>query len=165
MEFFQHTQEWIQGEMFESICIAIGGITLLSIALACFLLGSTANTTALSIPFAIIGFILLLGGVMMYRENVKRMTEFSERFIANETAFVTTEKERVATFDAMYKSGKIMTLAFFTLGLLLTYFMKNPYLKSIGISLLFLGISIVLIDHFSKERAQTYAIRIQNYLK
>ena len=165
MDFFQHTQNWIKGEMFEATCIAIAGGIILLLAILAFKFGSSPNASALGIPFTVVGILLLLGGIMMYKGNVKRELEFPEQYKTDTTAFVTAEKTRVQTFSKMYSFGKKMTIGLVIIGLSLAYFTKNPHLKSIGLALVILGISIVFIDHFSKERAATYYAHIEQYLK
>ena len=165
MDFYQHTQEWIQGEMFESVCIATGGGILVVIAITLFIYGSTPNASSLSIPLGVIGILLLVGGIGMYRGNVKRTQELPVQYEANKTEFIKAEKERVATFDNMYNFGKKLVTGCFIIGLLLLFFVKNPHFKSIGIALIILGVSVIFIDHFSKERAAIYNLEIIKFLE
>ena len=164
MDFFQYTHKWIQGEMFESICIATGGALLLVLALLALIYGSSPHASSLTIPFSVTGLILILGSIVMYSGNVKRMTTFPEQYKSNPNTFVTAEKARVETFDNMYRSARIITLVALVIGLSMAYFLKNPHVKSIGLALIILGISTVFIDHFSKERAAKYYNHIQEYL-
>lgn len=164
MDFIQHTQNWIQGEMFEAVCIAVGGALLLILSVLALIFGSSPHVSSMTLPFAMVGLLLVLGGILMYRGNMKRMMEFPERYRTDPKEFVVMEKARVETFDTMYSGGKAITIALLIIGLTLAYLLRDTYLRSIGLGLIVLGVSIVFIDHFSKERASIYYGHIQKYL-
>ena len=74
MDFYQNTQDWLKGELFEGTILLISGIILLIISLILWKFGSTPNAKALIIPIMVVGllFILGVGGFMV--SNQKRIS-------------------------------------------------------------------------------------------
>jgi undecaprenyl pyrophosphate phosphatase UppP len=103
-----------------------------------------------------VGIIAGSVGVPMAFSNQKRLVEFQSNYDQNPTTFIQSEKERVEGFQYMYKTALIATIVFLVVALCLLWFTKNQYLQASAIALILFGLSLQMIDYFSKERAKVY---------
>jgi undecaprenyl pyrophosphate phosphatase UppP len=92
----------------------------------------------------------------MVFSNQKRLVEFQSNYEENPTEFIQSEKERVEDFQYMYTTALIATVVFLIVALYLLCFTKNSYLHASAIALILFGLSLQMIDYFSKERAKVY---------
>jgi glycerol uptake facilitator-like aquaporin len=118
--------------------------------------GTTPNAEAIVIPLLVVGIIAASLGVPMVFSNQKRLVEFQSNYEENPTAFIQSEKERVEDFQYMYTTALIATVVFLIVALYLLCFTKNSYLHASAIALILFGLSLQMIDYFSKERAKVY---------
>jgi hypothetical protein len=156
MEFIQHTTNWVKGETFEGTIIGSFGLLTVICSLLFWKFGETPNAKALIIPLAIVGIILLtitIGGTV---SNSKRLLQYTEAFNKDKTEFVKSEKKRVEDFQYLYKMTIIIASVGFAIAICFFLFTNKPIFKSIGLALIMLGLSGLIIDYFSKERADTY---------
>lgn len=165
MEFLDHTLNWTKGEIFEAVIIAVFGILTIIIGFVFWKFGDTPNAKALLLPLIVVGGIFVGSGISMYLSNQKRLVEFEKRFKQDQVAFVQQEKPRVEDFQYLYTMTKILATAFFALALLFFWFTNNHYLQAVGIGLILFGLSGLVSDYFSKERADIYYELIKNELK
>ena len=114
MSFFTHTANWIRGEMLDSSLIAGVGLLTMGIAFACWWFGETAAAKAVLIPFLLVGATLAASGVAGYGSNQKRFVEFEQTFLEDPAAFVLAEKERVESFQYLYKITLVGAAVCFT---------------------------------------------------
>jgi glycerol uptake facilitator-like aquaporin len=156
MEFIQHTLNWVKGELFEGKIIAIASFAILLSSFIFWKFGTTPNAKAIVIPLLVVGIIAASVGVPMVFSNQKRLVEFQTNYEENPTAFIQSEKERVEDFQYMYKTALIATVVFLVVALCLLWFTKSQYLHALAIALMLFGLSLQMIDYFSKERAKVY---------
>lgn len=165
MNFYQYTQNWLKGELFEGTIILISGIILIIIALLFWKFGSTPNAKSLVIPIFVVGLLFSLGiGSMMF-SNQKRITQFEEAYQDNPTAFIKSEKQRVEDFQVLYKYSVGFAAISFLLTIIAFGFFENRIFQSICIALMIISVSLIVIDHFSKERSQIYYVEILKALE
>ncbi|CAM1348043.1 hypothetical protein [Tenacibaculum crassostreae] len=163
MDIFQHTTDWIKGELFEGKLVLIFGIITCICAFLFYKVGTTPNAKALLFPLLIAGFMFVgIGGSMLY-SNPKRLAEFPKVYQENPDAFVEAEKERVETFTKWYPTTRYVFAALGVLGVVLFLFWNKPIGKAIGIALLLMTIATYVVDHFSEERAATYYQLLKSY--
>lgn len=156
MNFYQHTQDWLKGELFEGTIILFSGIVLINISLLFWKYGTTPNAKYLVIPILVVGLLFSVGiGAMMFF-NKKRVEQFEQQYRENPLTFVKKEKQRVEGFQVLYK----YSVGFAALGFLATIiafgFMENRVFQSFCIAFMIVSASLIIIDHFSKERAVIY---------
>jgi len=163
MEFIQHTIAWCKGEIFEGRLILLSGIVVIALAFLFYKIGTTPNAKALFYPLLVLGILYVGIGFTMSYSNPKRIIEFQKAFTENPEDFIQSEKERVEGFQYMYTL--IMATASFTFALLVFWFSSSPTLKAVAITVAILGISGLVIDHFSEERAANYYQHIQNEIE
>ena len=156
MDFYQNTQDWLKGELFEATILLISGIILLIISLILWKFGSTPNAKALIIPIMVVGllFILGVGGFMV--SNQKRISNFEKSYQENPKEFIESEKQRVEEFQILYKYSVGFAAISFLLTIIAFGFVENRIFQSICIALMIISVSLIIIDHFSKERAKIY---------
>jgi len=92
---------------------------------------------------------------MLYSNN-QRITKFKNANETNSKEFTQNEKKRVENFQFMYPTSLAISAACFLITVLAFIFSKNPTFHAIGIVLTIFGVSLIIIDYFSKERAQIY---------
>lgn len=165
MEFIQHTNNWIKGEIFEAIIIGVFGLLVITTGILYWKFGHTLNTKALIIPLVIVGVVLMGMGISMYFSNQKRLLEYKSAFEQNKAEFVQNEKERVESFQYMYTTTKVLATIFFVFAILVFWFSKSPNLHGIAIGLALFGLSGLVIDYFSQERADHYYEKINTEIK
>ena len=156
MDFYQHTQNWLKGELFEGTIILFSGIILIIISLLFWKYGSTPNAKSLIIPILVVGLLFSLGIGSMMISNEKRIAQFEKAYQENPKAFIESEKQRVEDFQVLYKYSVGFAAISFVLTIIAFGFFENRIFQSICIALMIVSVSLIIIDHFSKERAGIY---------
>ena len=156
MNFFDHTLNWLKGEMSEAIIITgFGALALVS----GFLLWKYAMTPygrALVIPTLVVAVLLTGVGISMYLSNQSRVEKMRATFEEGESEFIQAEKKRVEDFQYLYTVSKVIATVSFVVAIIAFWFFKSPVFQSISIGLLVLGVAGLVIDYFSEERARIY---------
>lgn len=161
MDFFQHTTNWIKGEIFEGTLIAIFGILVTLSGILFWKFGSTATTKSLFIPLIVIGLLFISTGASMYYSNQKRLVTLKAQYAENKTLFIEQEKERVEGFQYMYTISKVVATIGFLITLIAFWFTKNYTFQGIALGLAIFGLTSIVIDYFSEERARIYYKQIE----
>lgn len=156
MGFIQHTNNWIKGEIFEATIFGSFGLLIIIFSLLFWKFGGTANSKAVIIPLAIVGFFFLVTAFSGIVSNNKRLIQYSEAFQENKPEFVKSEKVRVENFQNMYRTTFVIASVCFFVASCFFLFTNNQTLQGIGIALVIFGLNGLIIDYFSKERADIY---------
>ncbi len=156
MDFMQHTTNWVIGEIFEATIFGSFGLLTIICSLLFWQFGETPNSKAVIIPFAIVGIFFLVTAISGIVSNNKRLTEYNEAFQKDKKAFVISEKKRVEDFQYLYKVTVIITALSFVVAIGFFLFTDNHILRAIGLALIIFGLTGLVIDYFSKERADFY---------
>lgn len=165
MEFIQHTIGWTKGEIFESALIGLAGVAVIVVGLAFWIFGETPGAKASPVPLLLLGLLMAAVGTSGYFTNQKRIPRFEQAYAENPGAFVRAEKARVEGFQYLYGITLVLAPACFAVASFFFWFSTNPHLRAVGIALVLLGLSALLVDFFSKERADVYYGRIQSELR
>ena len=160
MNFHQHTLNWLKGELFEGTIILISGIVLIIIALMLWRFGTSPNAKSLIIPILVVGLLFSLGIGSMMISNEKRIAQFEKAYLDDSKAFILSEKQRVEDFQVLYKYSVGFAAISFLLTIIAFGFLGNRTFQSICIALMIISVSLIIIDHFSKERSEIYYIEI-----
>lgn len=160
MDLVRHSIHWARGEIFEMTIIALSGAALAIIGLASSRLGGTPLAKAMLVPLLVLGLLFLSIGVSGYATNRRRIPAFEQAYRENPAAFVLAEKERVDGFQYMYAITNVIAPISFALAVGLFWLSLNPRARAAGIGLAVFGLSGLLIDGFSKERADAYYARV-----
>jgi MFS family permease len=165
MNFYQHTQKWYNGELFEGKMILFFGIIITIMSLLIWKYGTTPNAKSLIIPLLSVGLLFSIGLSTMMINYPKRMTKSELAFKENAAEFILSEKKRVEDFQVLYKYSVGFAAVSFMLTIIAFGFVENRTFQSICIALMLISVSLVIIDHFSKERAEIYYLEIQKQLE
>jgi hypothetical protein len=164
MKLIEYSTQWAKGESFEGMCIAIAGVLTLGCSFLIWKYGTTVNAKALLIPIFILGLLFsAMGSYMMYANN-QRVTDFQSAYQTDSEAFIQNEKKRVEGFQFMYPTSLAISAVCFLLTILAFAFSKNATFPAIGVALYVFGLSLIIIDYFSKERGQIYYEHLLNHL-
>jgi len=164
MDFIHHTTNWVKGEIFEATIFGSFGLLTIICSLMFWKFGETPNSKAVIIPFAIVGVFFMATAISGIVSNNKRITEYTEAFEKDKKSFIVSEKKRVEDFQYLYKMTTIIATFSFVLAIGFFLFTDNYILRAIGLALILFGLSGLIIDYFSKERADNYYKAITNSL-
>lgn len=164
MNFYQHTQAWFNGELFEGKLVIFFGVIITLLSLLLWKFGTTPNAKSLIIPLLIVGLLFSVGIGSMMMNYPKRMEEAKQAFTEDAKAFLLSEKKRVEDFQVLYKYSVGFAAISFLLTIIAFGFVENTTFQSICIALMIASVSLIVIDHFSKERPKTYYIEINKQL-
>lgn len=156
MDFIQHTTNWVKGEIFEATIFGAFGLLTIICALLFWKFGETPNARAVIIPFAIVGIFFLMTAISGIISNNKRLIAYTEVVQKDKKAFVESEKKRVEDFQYLYKMTTAIAAVSFAIAIGFFLFTNNYILRAIGLALILFGLTGLIIDYFSKERADMY---------
>lgn len=165
MEIIDHAIAWCKGEIFEGWLILLSGVVVFILAFLFFKIGSSPNAKAMLFPLLIVGTLFIAMGATMAYSNPKRITELKRAYAENPEAFAQSEKERVEGFQYMYTITLVIASVSFVFALLVFWFSNSPTLKAVAVAVAIFGISGLVIDHFSEERAAIYYQKIEEAIK
>lgn len=165
MNFYEHTQNWFNGELFEGKIVLVSGIFICLTSVLIWKYGTTPNAKSLIIPLMIVGLLFSIGISSMMMSYPKRMNASKVAFKQDSTGFLLSEKKRVEDFQVLYKYSVGFAAVSFVLTIIAFGFMENRIFQSVCIALMLISVSLIIIDHFSKERAKMYYIEIQKQLE
>jgi O-antigen/teichoic acid export membrane protein len=156
MDFIQHTINWVRGEIFEAMIYGSFGLLTIFCSLLFWIFGTTLNSKAVIIPFALVGIFFLITAVSGIANNNSRLREYTGAYQLNKAEFLLSEKKRVEDFQYLYKMTIIIASVSFAVALSFFYFSDNYLLRAVGLALILFGMTGLVIDYFSKERAENY---------
>ncbi|MFB9080653.1 hypothetical protein ACFFLS_21175 [Flavobacterium procerum] len=156
MNLYNHTLNWITGELFEAYFIVNFGVITIIGGILFGKFGSTLNAKGLIVPLIVVGIIYAAIGFSMIVANNNRLISYKQDFEKDHHAFVKTEKKRVEDFQIGYTISKIVAAVFFPLTLLIFWFSKSSTLQGLGLGLALFALAGLIVDYFSQERANTY---------
>jgi hypothetical protein len=156
MDFLQYTINWTRGEIFEGTMIGLFGIVTFIIGALFWKFGVTPGARAMLIPLLVLGLFFAATGISMYNTNQKRIPVFQEAHAQDPAAFVQSERERVEGFQYLYTITLVLAPVCFVLATAFFWLSMNHHLRAVGIALVLFGLSGLVIDYFSKERADIY---------
>lgn len=164
MELVRYSIAWVRGEILEMTVVAIAGITFAALGILFWRLGVTPLARAMLVPLVVVGVLFASIGVSGYVSNQRRIPAFEQAFRDDATAFARAEKERVEGFQYMYTITNVLAPICFAVAVLLFWLTLNPHARAVGIALVLFGLSGLVIDGFSKERADLYYARVTEAL-
>lgn len=164
MELIQHTENWVKGELIESIVTGVVGLIILIGVFLLWKYGTTPYARAMIIPMLVVGLIPFASGISGSYTNATRMAAYEQQWQADKAAFVVAEKERVEGFDNIFKYTYPMAIIFTIGGALLFFAFSSLTIKSISLALILVGGMAYFIDHFAAQRADAYLLHIERAL-
>lgn len=156
MDFIQHTPNWVKGEIFEAAIFGSFGLLMIICSSILWKIGDTPNSKALIIPLAVVGIFFMATAIGNIWSNNKRLPGYTVAYHKDKSAFLKSEKKRVEDFQYLYKMTIIIASVCFFVAICFLLFTPNHTLKAVGLALIIFGLTGLIIDYFSKERADTY---------
>lgn len=154
--FFNYTQDWVNGELLEGIIVTVFGIFTVLLGIALWHYAKSPAARALIFPIITCGIIYMSIGGGLCLNNRGLIEKFHTEYRANPKEFLIKEKQRVEDFQYMYKISKtVATIAFITT-LLIFWLSKSPIWQGIGIGVALFGLAGLIVDFFSQHRAMEY---------
>ncbi|MCY4051358.1 MAG: hypothetical protein OXE41_07230 [Gammaproteobacteria bacterium] len=156
MNFLDHTMIWAKGETFDMLLLALVGTLLFVIAGLLWKFAPTPVGQALPIPLSVVAMIFIIAGMVSNWGNSSRLAQYESAYEQSAASFVHAEKARVSAFEAIYTYTIIGAAIAFAIAIVLFQLSENETIRAIAITLALIGLSGLVIDMFSKERATTY---------
>lgn len=160
MDLIRHSIDWVRGEIFEMTLIAVAGALLAGLGVVFWKVGATPLAKAMLVPLVVIGLLFAAIGVSGYASNLRRIPAFEQAYRQDAPAFAQAEKVRVEGFQYMYKITNVLAPICFALAVALYWLTLNAHARAAGIALVLFGLFGLVIDGFSKERADIYYARV-----
>ena len=163
MDFIDHTVNWCKGEIFEGKMVVLAGAILLITGFSFWKFGTTPNAKAIWIPLVISAILFMVGAGVMIMNNQKRIPEYQKTFSENPEAFIASEKARAENFISWYPTTMYSIAGGLLVGIACYLFWAGPWGRAVGITVVILCLAVMVIDHFSEERAHTYYDAIKTF--
>lgn len=156
MELIQHTNNWIKGEITESIITASIGLLVLIGSFLFWKFGNTPYARALIVPLFVVGIIPLVMGISGTYSNYKSIPVYEQSWKTDKQQFIKSEKQRVEGFDNIFKYTYPMAIMLVVAGAIMFFVLGSANWKAISLAMMTMGLMAYYIDHFAKERADIY---------
>lgn len=160
MNFIEHSLNWCRGEVFEGKMLALFGLVLLILSIVYWRFGSTPFAKAMIIPMLIVGGMFVAVGSTMVVNNTKRIDTYQAEYGKDAAGFAQSEKVRTDAFIVWYPYTRWIMAALTIIGLAAFIYVPTANGRAIGLALILFSFSALYLDHFSEERAATYAAHI-----
>ena len=157
MELIDYTNKWLAGEIFEGKSILIAGLCLLVLTIIVWRVGSTDYARAILLPMLVVAILHIGIGAGMFVYNKQRIPQFEEQYSQQTTQeYLESENARVNEFMKIYPKVIIFAAISFIVAICLFAFYTIPWLRATALALIYLALSCLVIDYFSKERGMIY---------
>lgn len=163
--FFNHTQNWINGEILEGVLVAIFGGVTITLGFLFWQLGKSPVAKSLLIPMMVCGLIYTGIGLSLYFSNKNLAEQYHKEYIENSQQFVVKEKERVENFQYMYTISKVVAMITFIATIFIFWITKSSTWQAVGLSLSYFGLAGLVVDFFSQHRSFEYYDAIRKALE
>ena len=165
MELIDYTRKWFEGEIFEGYGIMIAGLLMFVLTFFVWRFGSSDTAKALIIPMLIVGMLHTATGVGMVINNRHRMEQFTEQYQQQTPEqFAQSEQARVDGFMGMYPKTIIWATVLTVIAIYLFAFFSSHWLRGAALLVIYLALSLLVIDYFSKDRAVTYQKELNEFM-
>ena len=157
IELIDYTKKWLAGEIFEGKSILIAGLCLLVLTIIVWRVGSTDYARAILLPMLVVAILHIGIGAGMFVYNKQRIPQFEEQYSQQTTQeYLESENARVNEFMKIYPKVIIFAAISFIVAICLFAFCTIPWLRATALALIYLALSCLVIDYFSKERGMIY---------
>lgn len=165
MSFLEHTINWTKGEILEGTIIIFFGLLLIASGALFWKFGTTVGAKSVVIPLLLTGAIAAISGTGMLWSNNNRLIEFEQRYHEDAAQFIVAEKHRVEQFLPWYPQIKAGITILLAIAMTIMWISDKPLFHGIALGMILLGFSLLVVDYFSKERADTYYAYILEEVK
>ena len=165
MDFIEYTRKWFEGEIFEDYAMVGAGVVMLVLTFAVWRFGASDSTRAIWIPMLLVALLHAAGGASLAINNHHRLTQFEKQYQEQPVEqFVQSEKARVDGFMGIYLMTIVVAAILFVAGTCMFAFCPALWLRGTALVLIYLALSGLVIDYFSKDRALVYLQEINKFI-
>ncbi len=157
-----HAIVWQRGEAFEMLLLSAVGVAVLILAAGLWRYAPTAMGQALPLPLAAVGLLFLIAGIIGSLGTQARLDALEAAFVADPVAFVQAETVRVTAFQSLYTYTLIGAAVSFAIAVLIFALSEHHMLRAIAVSLALVGLTGLVVDMFSQERANRYSAALES---
>ena len=162
MNFIEHTIAWCHGEILEGKIIMIYALTLMILSIFILPMTHISNSKFLIIPLLLSALIFLMVGGSLIFKNPQRIKVYQQSFLENPIEFINSEKKRTDEFMRWYPKTAWALIIISALALFTLVFVESISIHYHCFTILLFCFSGLIIDYFSKARAQIYLAHIHN---
>lgn len=165
MSFIEHTIAWCQGEILEGKIIVIYALTLMILSIFILPMTHLSNSKFLIIPLLLSALIFLMVGGSLIFKNPQRIKVYQQSFLENPIEFIKSEKKRTDEFMRWYPKTAWALIIISALALFTWIFVESVSIHYLCFVILLFCFSGLVIDYFSKARAQVYLDHIHKEIE
>jgi len=157
MEILKTATDWAKVEVFSSSFFILFGIAFVLAGIGFWQLGKTDIARAYIFPTLIAGTLLLIIGLGLFFTNKSRVSNFTNQYNQDASAFVESEIDRVDKTlneykNIVFKAIPIIIIAF----ALVIIFINTPIWRAISITTITMMMVILLVDGTAHARIAVY---------
>ena len=165
MDFIEYTRKWFEGEIFEDYAMVGAGVVMLVLTFAVWRFGASDSARAIWIPMLLVALLHAAGGTSLAINNHHRLAQFEKQYQEQPIEqFVQSEKARVDGFMGIYPMTIVVAAILFVAGTCMFAFCPALWLRGTALVLIYLALSGLVIDYFSKDRALVYLQEINKFI-
>ena len=165
MELIDYTNKWVTGEINEGRAIMIAGIVALLVTVVLWRCCSQEIVRALLIPLLIVGLFHTGTGVGMIILNRQRVEQFAQQYQQQTPQeFAQAEQARVDGFMGLYPQTIIWSTVILVVAVCLFAFFQAHWARGTALVMIYLALSLLVIDYFSKYRADVYQQELKEFI-
>ena len=165
MDFIEYTRKWFEGEIFEDYAMVGTGVVMLVLTFAVWRFGASDSARAIWIPMLLVALLHAAGGASLAINNHHRLAQFEKQYQEQPIEqFVQSEKARVDGFMGIYPMTIVVAAILFVAGTRMFAFCPALWLRGTALVLIYLALSGLVIDYFSKDRALVYLQEINKFI-
>ncbi|PKQ63082.1 hypothetical protein BZG02_09960 [Labilibaculum filiforme] len=157
MEILKTATDWAKAEVFSTSFFILFGAIFVVVSIGFWQLGKTDLAKAYIVPTLVAGAILLTIGIGLFFTNISRISNFTDDYNQDASAFVQLEIDRVDKTLKEYKTVvfKAIPLIIASCALLIL-FVNAPIWRASIITSIAMLIVILLIDGTAHARIEVY---------
>ena len=165
MDFIEYTRKWFEGEIFEDYSMVGAGVVMLVLTFAVWRFGASDSARAIWIPMLLVALLHAAGGASLAINNHHRLAQFEKQYQEQPVEqFIQSEKNRVDGFMGIYSMTIVVAAVLFVAGICMFAFCPVLWLRGTSLVLIYLALSALVIDYFSKNRALVYLQEINKFI-
>ena len=165
MDFIEYTRKWFEGEIFEDYAMVGAGVVMLVLTFAVWRFGASDSARAIWIPMLLVALLHAAGGASLAINNHHRLAQFEKQYQEQPIEqFVQSEKARVDGFMGIYPMTIVVAAILFVAGTCMFAFCPALWHRGTALVLIYLALSGLVIDYFSKDRALVYLQEINKFI-
>lgn len=157
-------QSYFRGERLEMYCILAGSLLAILACAALYLVGRDGFARGFGV--VVLATVVLFGGTaagLLWRDPQREAELLAASQGPQAVQAVSAEAARIQTVIAQYPLYRYAGVALVVLGLLLVLFTRQPVWHGVAAGLGLTFVALLVIDHYSSERAVAYSRQLAKF--